>query len=80
VYAFAAKAASSGSVLSGMLTMVSFGLGTAPALFLSGKIIQRFTPIARRRFVSAGTFFILILGAVTVLRGFSSGPIHEGHG
>lgn len=77
VYAFAAKAASAGSPLSGMLTMASFGLGTVPALFLSGKIVRSLSPKARSWFVSVGTFFILVLGAVTLLRGF---PAMPGHG
>jgi uncharacterized protein len=78
VYAFAAKAASTGSVTAGMLTMASFGLGTVPALLFSAKVMRCFSPMLRKRFVSAGAFFIFILGVVTLLRVFSS-SVHLGH-
>lgn len=78
VYAFAAKAASSGSVGAGLLTMAAFGLGTVPALLCSSKLIEALSAPVRSRIVSAGTLSILILGVVTLLRGFSS--LHAGHG
>lgn len=80
VYGFAAKAAGSGSVVAGIATMASFGLGTVPALLFSTQIIRSFSPALRGRFVSAGTFFIFILGMVTLLRLFASPFPHLGHG
>lgn len=77
VYAFAAKAASTGSVLAGVFTMISFGLGTVPALLFSAKLLDLFSPAVRARFISAGTVFLLILGVITLLRGFT--PVHAGH-
>ena len=76
VYAFAAKAASTGSVSAGVLTMISFGLGTVPALLFSAKLLDLFSPVARARLISAGTLFLLILGVITLLRGFM--PLHPG--
>lgn len=78
VYAFAAKAASAGSVSAGVSTMISFGLGTVPALLFSAKLLDLFSPAVRARFISAGTFFLLIVGMITLLRGFL--PAHAGHG
>ncbi|MBI3804515.1 MAG: sulfite exporter TauE/SafE family protein [Nitrospirae bacterium] len=78
VYAFAAKAASSGSIPSALLTMIAFGLGTVPALLFSSSMIQRLSPRLRLYAVSAGSLSILFLGVVTLLRGFS--PLHAGHG
>ena len=80
VYAFAAKAAGAGSTSAGIATMASFGLGTVPALLFSTRMIRAISPAFRRRFVSAGTFFVFILGVVTLLRVFSSPPLHGGHG
>ncbi len=77
VYAFAAKAASTGSVSAGVLTMISFGLGTVPALLFSAKLLHLFSPAIRARFISAGALFLLGLGVVTLLRGFT--PMHAGH-
>jgi len=78
VYAFAAKAASTGSVSAGLFTMISFGLGTVPALLFSAKLADHFSPAVRARFVSTGSFFLLILGVITVFRAFT--PLHAGHG
>lgn len=78
VYGFAAKAASTGSVAAGVFTMVSFGLGTVPALLFSAKLLDLFSPAVRARFISAGTFFLLVLGVITLLRAFI--PLHAGHG
>jgi sulfite exporter TauE/SafE len=80
VYAFAAKAAGTGSVAAGIVTMASFGLGTVPALLFSTQMIRSFSPALRGRFVSAGAFFIFILGMATLLRGFVSPSLHSGHG
>lgn len=77
VYAFAAKAASTGSVSAGLFTMISFGLGTVPALLFSAKLLSFFSPAVRARFISAGTLFLLILGVITLLRAFI--PLHAGH-
>lgn len=77
VYAFAAKAASTGSVSAGVWTMTSFGLGTVPALLFSARLPALFSPAVRARLISAGTLFLFILGVITLLRGFA--PVHAGH-
>ena len=80
VYAFAAKAAGTGSVAAGIATMASFGLGTVPALLFSTQMIRTFSPALRSRFVSTGDFFIFFLGMATLLRLFASPSPHLGHG
>lgn len=77
VYAFAAKAASTGSVSAGLFTMISFGLGTVPALLFSARLLSLFSPAVRARFITAGALFLLILGVITLLRAFI--PSHAGH-
>jgi sulfite exporter TauE/SafE len=80
VYAFAARAAAAGSVAAGIGIMASFGLGTVPALLFSAQLIRAVSPALRRRFVSAGAFFIFVLGIVTLLRVFSPLSPPPGHG
>lgn len=77
VYAFAAKAASAGSVSAGLLTMISFGLGTVPALLFSARLLHLFSPTVRARFISAGALSLLILGVITLLRAFIPLPAGE---
>ncbi len=82
VYAFAARAASSGSVTGGMLTMLCFGLGTVPALLLAGhlgsRIPARLSPILAR---SSG-IAVVVFGLWTIARAFLSGNVdhHQQHG
>jgi len=73
VYVAIAGAISSGDVLSGVLYMFLFGLGTIPVMFaipLAGHIIG--TSI-RKRFRSVVSTFIVILGILFILRGLSLG-------
>ncbi len=81
VYAFAARAASSGSVLGGMETMLFFGLGTVPALFLTGQLGGRIptslSPVLAR--VSGAA--VVIFGLWTIARAFMLGDApHHHHG
>jgi sulfite exporter TauE/SafE len=69
VYAFAAQAASTAGVLPGFLTMVSFGLGTFPAMLLMGGIGRMLAPVWRQRGVWVAGSCILLLGFVTLGRG-----------
>ncbi len=68
VYAFSAKAASTGSALGGMRVMLAFGLGTFPAMFFMGTSGLFLRPILRHRLVRVSATLIVLLGIITVLR------------
>ena len=70
VYAAGAKAAATGSVLQGMLTMAAFGLGTVPALFAVGLSASVVGVKTRTRLFQFATILVIILGMVTVYRGY----------
>jgi len=78
IYAFAARAASTGSVTEGILTMLSFGLGTIPAMLSLGVAGYLARPAVRARLSTVSGILIIVFGAVTVLRGFDILP-HAGH-
>jgi len=68
VYAFTLQAAVAGTPLSGMLTMLAFGLGTFPAMLLMGGIGRLFAPAWRRYSVRAAAGFIVLIGVITLAR------------
>ncbi|WP_435104375.1 sulfite exporter TauE/SafE family protein [Arhodomonas sp. AD133] len=79
VYAFLAKAAATAAVGPAALTMLSFGLGTFPAMLLTGGIGRMLAPAWRRRGVRAAGTFLLALGAITIARGLlplTGGGVH----
>ena len=78
VYAFAAHAAASASSLSGMMTMVAFGLGTFPAMIMMGGVGQWLRPRWRQRGVQIAGMFILLLGLITIARGIYPFTGHGG--
>jgi uncharacterized protein len=80
VYAFAAQAASTGAPLPGFITMVSFGLGTFPAMLLMGRIGQLLGPVWRQRGVRLAGTCILLLGLITLGRGVLPLAAHLHHG
>jgi hypothetical protein len=69
VYAFAAQATASADGLSGMLTMIAFGLGTFPAMLMMGGVGRAIGPAWRHRGVRLAGGFILVLGLITLGRG-----------
>ena len=79
VYAMLLTAMSSGSVGSGMLTMLAFGAGTLPAMLLSGwtaGTLQRWTRLPRVRVVAGlivvtfGTIGLARVGSLEQLQAF----------
>jgi len=78
VYAFAAQAAASADSLTGMMTMVAFGLGTFPAMLLMGGVGQWLHPRWRKHGVRIAGGFILILGLITIARGIYPFTGHGG--
>ena len=69
VYAFAAQAASTLGALPGILVMLSFGLGTFPAMLMMGGVGRMLAPTWRQRGVWVAGSFILLLGLITLGRG-----------
>jgi uncharacterized protein len=80
VYAFAAEAASTGRALPGFLTMASFGLGTFPAMLMSGGVGRVLAPVWRQRGVWLAGSCILLLGLITLGRGLLPFGAHIAHG
>ncbi len=79
VYAIVAKAASTAAPLPGMLSMAAFGLGTFPAMLLMGRIGQLLRPAWRLRGVRLAGSCLLLLGMITLARGFvpAMGHMHQ---
>jgi len=69
VYAFAAQAAATAGALPGFLVMLSFGLGTFPAMLMMGGVGRVLAPAWRQRGVWLAGSFILLLGLITLGRG-----------
>lgn len=79
VYAFAAKAASSGSVAVGMLTMLCFGLGTVPALLLVGHLGGRIPARLAGLLARSSGLAVVAFGLWTISRAFISSDPHLLH-
>ena len=58
--------------LKGMLMLFLFGIGTAPALFLIGRIAALKSEWIRRRFYRISSLFMIIIGAMFIYRSFSN--------
>lgn len=77
LYGMLALAVSTHSVIFGGLTLVVFGLGTAPAMMLAG-LSGRLMSLATRRWLYASAAWCLVLtGVVSVARGVSFLSIGE---
>jgi sulfite exporter TauE/SafE len=74
IYAFAARAASTASVVEGTLTMLAFGFGTVPAMLAVGMLGTALGPRLRARLSLLAAVVVLVLGATTVLRGLDLLP------
>lgn len=77
IYAFAARAASTASVWEGMLTMLSFGLGTVPAMLAVGAA-RSLLPNRQARLATLSAGVVLLFGIVTLIRAFDWLP-HFAH-
>jgi sulfite exporter TauE/SafE len=74
IYAFAARAAATGSAVEGMTTMLWFGLGTMPAMLAVGSA-RRWLPRSMRAWLSlASGVLVLALAAITFARALASAP------
>lgn len=54
--------------LKGMLMLFLFGIGTAPALFLIGKVVALKGEWIRRRLYSFSSLFMIVIGAILIFR------------
>jgi len=71
LYGMLALAMSTHSPLWGGLTMVVFGLGTAPAMILAGMSGRIIGLAARRRLLAAAAWCLVLTGAFSIARGVS---------
>jgi hypothetical protein len=72
VYVAAAKAAATQSFLGGMITMLIFGLGTFPAMFITGLSAHLISNKLRHRLYRMAAVLVILLALLTVLRGVDS--------
>lgn len=77
VYAAGAYAASTESILGGMLTMLVFGLGTFPAMMIVGLAAGSIRPELRSKLYAAASVLVMVLGIVTILRGIDALDIYK---
>lgn len=68
VYAFLALAVASADVTYGMLTMICFGLGTAPAMVLVGCGSSILSRTARAKVFRVAGALMIVMGGVTIYR------------
>lgn len=69
VYAYLAAAAGTGSVAGGALRMAAFGLGTSPALILTGLGAGLLSLRARQRVLRVAAVCVVLTGLVSIGRG-----------
>ncbi|QDT74744.1 sulfite exporter TauE/SafE family protein [Lacipirellula limnantheis] len=69
VYAFLLKAGSTGNVALGALTMIFFGLGTAPLMMLVGAGGTLLSTSTRARVLRLAAWCVVFAGIVTIARG-----------
>jgi len=69
VYAAGAKAAATQSMVGGMLTMLSFGLGTLPAMIITGLSAHLVTFSLRRYLYRTAALMVTVMGIIALLRG-----------
>ena len=69
VYIAGAKAVSAGNVLGGMATMLAFGLGTIPALFILGLSANLISARLRNKVFKIAAVFVILFGLFTVAKG-----------
>ena len=79
IYAFAARAAGTGSVSEGALTMMSFGLGTVPSMLVVG-VARRWLPAAAAARLSRVSGVLVVgFALLTLSRALGYGATCAGH-
>lgn len=69
VYVAGAEAAATQSIMGGMLTMFVFGLGTFPAMLLTGLTAHLISTKLRHRLYRLAAVLVIVLSFFTILRG-----------
>lgn len=72
VYVAGAKAAATQSIFGGMITMFVFGLGTFPAMVITGLTVNLISVKLRHRLYRLAAIMVIILGVLTILRGIDA--------
>lgn len=80
VYAGLGLALTAAASWQGALTMLSFGLGTVPAMLAVPALMRAVTPTTRGRILKLGVVLLIGIGLMTLLRGTPLGQHgHQGH-
>lgn len=69
VYGFVALAASSGDLLAGAGVMITFGLGTAPIMMLTGCGASLLSLAARKNIYRIAAWCVILTGLISIARG-----------
>jgi sulfite exporter TauE/SafE len=72
VYAAGAKAAATQSILGGMITMFVFGMGTFPAMVITGLTVNLISARLRKNLYRIAAIMVMLLGILTILRGIDA--------
>jgi uncharacterized protein len=80
LYAAQVKAAGTGRFELGAATMLAFGLGTVPAMLGLGLFANRLSADHRSQLFRLGSWVLILLGGLTLLRTESMGIDLTGHG
>lgn len=75
LYAMEINAAGTGSIGSGMLTMLAFGLGTVPTLYAFGLVSSTVGHRLPRRLFQIAALVVVLLGVFTLMRGLAMNNI-----
>jgi sulfite exporter TauE/SafE len=72
VYAAGAKAIASSSIVGGMLIMLAFGIGTMPAMVVTGLVSGRIPRKLQSYIYRVAALLVIILGVLTIMRGLKA--------
>ncbi|MBN4082465.1 sulfite exporter TauE/SafE family protein [Mariprofundus ferrooxydans] len=76
VYAALALGIASGHAIHASLMMVSFGLGTIPAMMFVPSILQKMGPVLRLNTLRIAALLMIFLGLLTIFRSTMPMPMH----
>ena len=75
LYAMEINAAGTGSIGTGMLTLLAFGLGTVPTLYGFGLVSSAVGHRLPRRLFQVAALVVVLLGGLTLLRGLAMNQV-----
>lgn len=80
VYAGISLSMTTHAAWQGAMAMFSFGLGTVPAMLAVPALMRAISPAMRGRVLKVGALLLIIIGAITLVRGTAMGQHeHGGH-